>query len=118
MRAAFSGGQGAAAGCLRHVEGDAELELRADVLQDPPFARRSGSADACGELGDVAGRLVQRVLDQERVLVGEVVVHRGAAHAGGARDRGEGDGVEVLRLEELGEGAEDLLASALAVLLE
>src|SRR5699024_5132767 len=59
-----------------------------------------------------------RVLDQQGLAVREVVVHRGATHLGRRCDLREGDRLERLGLEQLGEGGEDLLASALAMLLE
>src|SRR5699024_12523074 len=70
------------------------------------------------ELGDVVSGLMDRVLDQERVLVGEMVVHRRAPDLGSPGDGRKGDRLEILGLQQLVERGEDLHARALTVLLE
>src|SRR5699024_2245362 len=80
--------------------------------------RRGRTIDPGLELGDVVSGLMDRVLDQERVLVGEMVVHRRAPDLGSPGDGRKGDRLEILGLQQLVERGEDLHARALTVLLE
>ena len=98
----------------RQVVAREVLELEAQVgakLVDRVVER----AQRLVEPGQVGVGLVLGVGDEQRLLVGHVVVHRGAGHAGRLGDVGQGERVVAPLVEQRPQRGEDLRGRVLAM---